>query len=148
MVRSKLWSCQDALYSIVETAVSPLLARDGLVTLGNPADLMPENVWVSGQVDDWNTDWKVSGLGAKDEDFTFRVSIAVIRLGSEYLEARERVEVLAQAIEDAIAANPTLNGEAMLAKIVSLRLEDTLVDERRRGVGLNIYVNVKTWLTS
>lgn len=148
MVRSKLWVCQDALYAIVEAAVSPILAKDGLVTLGNPAELMPENVWVSGQVDDWNTDWKVSGLRAKDEDFTFRISIAVVRLGSEYLEARQRVEEIAQEIEDAISADPTLSGHAMLAKIVSFRLEDSLVDERRRGVGLNMYVNVRTWLTS
>lgn len=148
MVRSKLWDCQDALYTVVETAVTPLLGRDGLVTLGNPPELLAENVWVSGQVDDWSTDWKVSGLGSKDEDFTLRVSIAVIRLGSEYLEARARVEEIAQEIEDAISANPTLSGNAMLAKIATFRLEDTLVDERRRGVGLNIYVNVRTWLSS
>lgn len=146
MVRSKLWDCQDALYALVNNAVN--LGKHGQVTLGNPAEFMPENVWVSGQVDDWNTDWKVSGLGAKDEDFVLRVSIAIIGLSTDYREARQRVEELAKDIEDAISADPTLGGLAQLAKITSFRLEDTMVDERHRGVGLNIYVSVRTWLNS
>lgn len=146
MVRSKLWDCQDALYALVNNAVS--LGKHGQVTLGNPPELMPENIWVSGQVDDWNTDWKVSGLGAKDEDFVLRISIAVIGLSADYLEARQRVEELGQDIEDAISADPTLGGLAQLAKITSFRLEDTMVDERHRGVGLNMYVSVRTWLNS
>lgn len=146
MVRTKLWDCQDALYALVDAAVT--LDRDGQVTLGNPATLSPENVWVSGQVDDWNTDWKVSGLGSKDEDFVLRVSVAVIRLGSDYLGARQRLQEIGQDIEDAIAADPTLGGAAQLAKITSFRLEDSMVDERRRGVGLNFFVSIRTWLDS
>lgn len=145
---SKLWDAQDALYALVSDAVT-LHPREGQVTLGNPiGDLLPENVWVSGQVDDWTTDYRVSGLGAKDETFTLRVSIAVIRLGTEYLTARDRVNEIAQTIEQALHANPTLSNTVMLAKISSFRLEDTLVDERRRGVGLNIYVTCQAWLNS
>lgn len=145
---SKLWEAQDALFSIVQSAVS-VHPREGQVTLGNPTgDPLPENVWVSGQVDDWNTDYRVSGLGAKDETFVLRVSVVVIRLGTEYIKARQRVEELSQSIEQAIHAHPTLQDTVMLAKITSFRLEDSLVDERRRGVGLNIYVTCQAWLSS
>lgn len=148
MVKSKLWDAQQALYALVAAAVT-LHPREGQVTLGNPiGDLLAENVWVSGQVDDWNTDYRVSGVKAKDETFTLRVSIAVIRLGHEYLTARDRVKEIAQDIEDAIAADTTLGGVAQLAQISNMKLEDSIMDERRRGVGLNIYVSVRTWLNS
>lgn len=150
MVKSKLWDVQDALYSIIAAAVGPTLhPREGQVTLGNPTgDLMPENVWVSGQVDDWTTDHRVSGLGAKDETFVLKVSVAVVRLGTEYLKARQRAQEIAQDVEDAIAANPKLNNTCELAKITSFRLEDSLVDERRRGVGITLFVTCRTWCNS
>lgn len=146
MVRSKLWDAQEALFHLVDDRLK--LGKDGQVTFGNPTELLPENVWISGEVDDWNTDWRVSGLAAKDESFTLRISIAVIRLGTDYQVARERVRELGREVEDAISADPTLSGIVMLAKISSFRLEDTLVDDRRRGVGLNIYVSCQAWLNS
>lgn len=146
MVRSKLWAAQDALFSIVENAVT--LGRDGQITLGSPLELMAENVWVSGEVDDWQTNYRVSGLGSKDEEFTLRVSIACAHLGTDYRDTRLRVEALGQEIEDAIAADHTLAGTCELAVVSSFRLEDSLMGDRTRGVGLNIYVRCTTWLTS
>lgn len=146
MVRSRLWDAQEALYHLIDDTLK--LGKDGQVSFGNPIELLPENVWVSGEVDDWNTDWRVSGLAAKDENFTLRISIAVIRLGTDYQSTRDRVRELGREIEDAISVDPTLGGTVMLAKIASFRLEDTLVDDRRRGVGLNIYVNCQAWLNS
>lgn len=146
MVRSKLWAAQDALYDVVSDAVK--LGRDGQVVLGSPLELMTENVWVSGEVDEWTSDWRVSGLQAKDESFTLRVSIAVKDLGTEYRPTRQRVQQIGQQVEDAIIANPTLNGICELAKVTSFRLEDALMEDRERGVGLNIYVTCQTWLDS
>lgn len=147
MVKSKLWDAQEALYNLVAGAVT-LHPRESQVTIGNPTDLVVENVWVSGQVDDWNMDHRVSGLGSKDEEFTLRVSIAVKNLGPDYLPARNRVREIAQDVEDAIAGNPHLGGIAELAKITSMKLEDTMLDERHRAVGISLFVSVRTWLTS
>lgn len=146
MVRSKLWAAQDALYALVADTVH--LGRDGQVTLGAPLELLDENVWVSGEVDDWNTDWQVSGLQAKDETFTLRVSIVVQHLGTDYLPSRQRVQEIGELVEQAIAADHTLGGVCELARIASFRLEDTLMGDNKRGVGLSIFVNCRTWLNS
>lgn len=147
MVRSKLWAAQDALYDIVRDAVR--LGKDGRLTLGTPVDFeAPEMVWVSGEVDNWSTDYQVSGLGAKDETFTLRVGIACAHLGTDYRQTRLRVEQIGTQVEDALAGEPTLRGVCELARVASFRLEDTLMTDRTRGVGLVIYVECRTWLTS
>jgi hypothetical protein len=143
MVRSKLWAAQDALYALLQAEAG--LARTQL-TLGTPSDFQDENVWISGEVDNWTAIYAVTGLRAKDEQFTLRVGIVVQRLGNAYATPRDRAKELGQIVEDVIGANHTLSGTVELANITSARLEETMMDERRRAVGLSINVTCRAWL--
>lgn len=145
MVRSKLWAAQDALYALLKA--EPQFGRAQL-TLGTPADFQDENVWISGEVDDWTAEYAVTGLRAKDERFTLRVGIVVQRLGTTYTVPRDRVKELGQIVEDVVASNHTLNNNVELAQIMSSRLEETMMDERRRAVGMTLNVVCRAWLDS
>lgn len=145
MVRSKFWGAQDALYNLLKN--SPALA-DSQVTYGSPLRLEDENIWVHGATDDWASSYQVSGLRAKDERFTLRVSIAVVRLGDDYLKPRDRVRALGEAVEDLIAGDRTLGGTCELAYIERVALEDSMTDERHRAVGMTLFVACRAWLNS
>lgn len=145
MVRSKVWAAQEALYDLL--AAAPEFAGVH-VTYGAPTKEQPENLWVHGQVDDWNAAYRVSGTYAKDETFTLKVSVAVVRLGGDYLPARERVRELSAVVEDLIAADMTLGGTCELATIERAQLEDAMIDERRRAVGITVFVKCRAWLDS
>lgn len=145
MVRSKLWAAQDALYAL-------LAASNGLsaatVTLGRPTADEGDQVWVNGEVDVWSSDYQLSGLGAKNETFILQVRIRVVRVGTTYTTVRDVARDYGRAVEDVIAANPTLSSTVMLANIANVRLEDALVDERTRGVALVLDVSCQAWLDS
>lgn len=142
---SKVWDAQDALYDALVASGS---FTDAQLTFGTPTRDQPVMVWVHGQVDDWAMQYRVSGALAKDEQFTLRVSIAVTRLGVDYRPAREEVRALAQAVEDVVAADVTLGGVVELAVIERGQLEDSLVDDRHRGVGITLFVRCRAWLNS
>lgn len=145
MVRSKLWDAQDELYALLDAAS----ALNGVqVTLGRPTKEDTDSVWVSGEVSDWLAEYQVSGLAAKDETFSLRVGILCVRLGTEYVKVRNAVKALGEAVEDVVAANPTLGGTVMLAQIRNARVEETLTDERHRAVQLSIDVECRAWLDS
>lgn len=145
MVRSRLWDAQTALYDLIKA--SPDLSGVQ-VTYGSPLRMEPENLWIGGQVDEWSARYEVSGLGAKDETFTLRVSIAVVRLGDDYLKPRDRVRQLGEVVEDLIAANRRLSNTVELATIERVQLEDAMTDERHRGVGMTMFVSCRAWLNS
>lgn len=143
MVRSAVWGAQDALYAL-------LAAQSGFtgvqVGLGRPAQDQDENVWVSGELTVWDSEYRVSGLGAKDETFTLQVSVLVTRLGGDYSKTRNRVRDLGQIVEDVIAANPTLSGTVELAQFTGGRVSESMVDERRRAVIMTMDVDCRAWL--
>lgn len=145
MVRSKLWAAQDALYDLLKADGDLAPAQ---VTLGRPTKEETDSVWVSGEVSDWLAEYQVSGLAAKDETFALRVGILCVRLGTEYVKCRDAVKALGEAVEDVIAANPTLSDTVMLAQIRNARVEETLTDERHRAVQLTIDVECRAWLDS
>lgn len=146
-VFTKLWEAQDALFNVLRDSLK--LGKYGQVTMGAPVgDLMDDNVWLIGEVDDWNMSYQVSGLAAKDETFTFRVAVACIVTTNDYAPPRDRVQVICRAIENAVAADHTLGGVAELASITSGRVEDSLIGDGKRGVGVVLTVSVRTWLTS
>jgi hypothetical protein len=143
MVRSKLWAAQDALFTLLDASAG---LGDASVTLGRPPADEGDQVWVSGEVDLWSAEYAVSGLGAKDESFTLQVRIRVNRVGTTYTTVRDVARDYGRAVEDVIAANPTLSGTVMLANISNVRLEDALLDERTRGCALVIDVACRAWL--
>lgn len=145
MVRSKLWATQEALATMIQA--SPSIGTL-LVKVGTPVDYGPENVYVASEVNEWNASYAVSGVRAKDETFVLRVGILVTRLGTEFLPARDRVKALGEIVEDVIAADRTLSGNVELAVIERAELDDMMLDERRRGVLLTIYVRCRAWLNT
>lgn len=149
MVSSKLWDVQDALYDLLVYTMQedPATARVR-VTLGTPLKMTDEDVWVSGEVQDWTQNYIVSGLAAKEETFTLRICIAVQRLGLDYVPIRDRARYIGTRIENAIHNDPTLSGNALLARVASPILEEALVGEKKRAVGLNFDVEVMAHLTA
>lgn len=136
-MRSQVWQAQEALYAALNSATWPGSVQ---VDLGTPANMERDSVWVSGEVDDWAAEYRTSGLAAKDEQFALRVHALSKRLGN-YLDARDRVKALGEVVEDAVAADHTLDGTVMLATIERSQLEDSLgEDGRTRMVLLTLWV--------
>lgn len=137
-MRSQLFDAQDALYSLLQAATWPGRVS---TSLGTPATFETDHVWVSGEVDDWSAEYRVSGLAAKDEAFTIRVHCFTKRLGT-YLDARQRVQALGEVVEDTITSNYTLSGTVMLATIGRQQLEESQnEDGRGRQVLLTFFVD-------
>jgi hypothetical protein len=145
-VNSKLFDTQDAL----ETLLSGSTDLTGVpVHLGTPLKLsdLKEVVWVSGEVDDWNQVYAVSGLQATDETFVIRVH-ALVTVTGKFVDGRNRIKALVQAIEDVVAANRQLSGNVELAKVTNIALEEARLDERRHQVLATVYVNCRANLVA
>lgn len=145
-MRSVLWDAQDALLATIRAATFP--DRHITTSLGRPATLETDAVWVGGEVDTWNSQYRVSGLVAKDEEFTLRVYVYAVKLGG-YEDARNRVRALSEVVEDALAADPTLGGTVMLATIERGGMAEAIMDDgRRRQVLLTLYVNCSAFVSA
>lgn len=143
-MRSQIWAAQDALYQALRDATWPGSVQ---VDLATPPNMERDSVWVSGEVDDWNAEYRTSGLAAKDENFAMRVHILSKRLGN-YTDARNRVKALGEVVEDVIGADHTLDGTVMLATIDRSQLEDSLgEDGRTRLVLLTLWVRCRAHVT-
>lgn len=139
-MRSQIWAAQDALYTALTGATWPGSVQ---VDLATPANMERDSVWVSGEVDDWAAEYRTSGLAAKDENFALRVHVLSKRLGN-YTDARDRVKVLGEVVEDTVDADHTLAGTVMLATIERSQLEDSLgEDGRTRMVLLTLWVRCR-----
>lgn len=145
-MRSSLWDAQDALYAALVAATWP--DRHVQLSLGRPANLERDAVWVSGEVDNWTAQHRVSGLVAKDEEFTLRVYVYAVRLGT-YEDARDRVKALAEVVEDTVYASQTLDDTVMLATVDRGGMAEAIMDDgRRRQVLLTLYVNCSAFITA
>ena len=149
MVSSKLWASQDALLNLITTTLAADPDTDKVaVELGTPTQVKDEHVWISGEVNDWDQSYTVSGLRQKDERYSIRICIAVQRLGLNYAAVRDRAKAIGDLIEDAIHDDYTLGGVVMLSQIKPASLEEALVGDKKRAVGLNIDVEIQATLTT
>lgn len=149
MVHSAVWSVQDALLDVITTALHADPETSKLrVSLGVPPKPGKEEVWISGEINEWSQSYPYSGLTAKEEQFSLRIAIISTRLGLDYVGNRDRVALIGRIIEDAIHADPTLGGACELVKVGSAMLEEAILGERERAVGLNLDVDVRTHLTA
>lgn len=137
---SKAYAAQDALKALIATALPTVQ-----VSLGTPARMPEEAVWVSGEIDDWAQAYAVSGLQASDETFTLRVHCLTTWTG-DYAGMRARIKTLSDSIETAVKAAPTLSGAVELIRPDSFVLEEALVDDRRRQGLLTIFFACRAWL--
>lgn len=147
-MRSKLWAAQDALTTLLQAAPALSGVEVQCGTPLNPLDLKADNVFVASEIAEWTASYAVSGIAAKDESFVLRVNCLAIRLGSEYIAARDRAKALGEAVEDVIAANRTLSGNVEMAVIERAEIDDAMWDERRRGVQLRLFVRCRAWLNT
>ncbi|CAB4218386.1 hypothetical protein UFOVP1608_25 [uncultured Caudovirales phage] len=145
-MNSNLFATQDAF----KTLLSASTDLTGVpIHLGTPLKIsdLKEVVWVSGEVEDWVQEYRVSGLQATDETFVIRVHCLVTVTGN-YVAARDRAKTLLQAVEDVVASNRTLSGTVVLAKVTNLALEEARADERRHQVLATLYVNCRANLVA
>lgn len=131
--RTRVWDAQDALLTALQAQAWPTGVTP---TLGTPARMEADSVWVSGEVEAWNAEYRVSGLRQKDETFTLRIHCLATRLGGDFTTLRDRLESFGALVEDAVDGNPTLSSTVMLATIVSQQVEETILDDGRRRQGL------------
>lgn len=149
MVSSAIWAAQDGLLATITAALAAETATAKVpVELGTPLTVKPEHIWISGEVQDWNQEYTVSGLRQKDENFTLRICIAVQHLGLSYIKVRDRAKELGDIIENSIHADYTLGGAVMLSKTRGAVLEEALVGDKTRAVGLNIDVDIMATITA
>lgn len=145
-MNSNIYDAQDALKTLITNA--PALA--GVTkSLGTPLKLetLKEVVWVSGEVSEWNQDYRVSGLQAKDETFQLRVHCLVTKTG-DFKAARDRAKSFATAVEDVVAANHTLSGTVELAQVRSGAIEEARLDDTKHQVLITVYINCRAWLSA
>lgn len=131
--RTQAWAAQDALLTALQAQSWPVGVNP---TLGTPARMESDSVWVSGEVEAWNAEYRVSGLRQKDETFTLRIHCLATRLGGDYASLRARLEEFGGIVEDAVEADHTLDGTVMLATITSQQVEETILEDGRRRQGL------------
>lgn len=147
-MNSTVWDAQQKLFDLLYS--DPTLAAQKIsVTLGTPTNVEREHVWVASEVDDWQQRYAVSGLAAKDEEFTLRVHVLVDMTTNIFADARDRVRVLGTRVEEVVKTHNTLDDIVMLATIERAVLEDAYNDmERRRGVILTMLVRCRAHWTA
>jgi len=139
-----VWSAQDALL----TLLTGLPSTEGFaVTMGWPLRLEDRHVWVSGDVEASEQIYAISGLGGKDERVRIRVVVMVTDRTDDYLVPRDAVKVVSDAIEDAIAADPTLTGTCELAEVTAVEVDEAVTSEQplTRSVVAALTVTVRAW---
>lgn len=131
-----IWDAQDALVAILRKSLTGGVP----VTLGSPADKENTHVWVSGDVDTWEKNYRVSNLSVHDETFTLQVECFVSRATPDYGTVRSRVRTLLDEVEKAINSNPTLNGVVSMAVIDRTTMDEGLTDNKERAIGSTVFV--------
>lgn len=143
-MHSRLWEAQDALYAMLRAVT--FADRDVTVSLGRPATMDVNAVWVDGGVDTWDAAYRVSGLAAKEEEFTLKVNVYAVALG-DYVDARNRVKAMGDEVEAAVVADYTLDGSVMLATISRGGMAEGIMDDgRRRQCLLTLYVKCSAYM--
>lgn len=132
-MRTQVWDAQDGLLALLKEQPWP---NDVKPVLGIPGRLERDCVWISGEVDEWQAEYRVSGLQAKDERFTLRVHVLATRLGGDFDAIRPAVQTYGELVERAIGQDFTLGGAVMLATISGQQLEEAMLDDGRRRQAL------------
>ncbi|MGH2663686.1 MAG: hypothetical protein ACRDH8_12970 [Actinomycetota bacterium] len=129
-----------------------LQGRPGLagvrLDLGDPgAHLLREHVWIT-EEPGGTQEWMVPGAGkaTRQETFDLQVRVFVERSGADPTGARARAQVLAEEIELAIRADPTLLGAVWDAHVSQMR-RDGGATESTRGFTATLLVTCRAFLS-
>jgi hypothetical protein len=140
-MRSSVYDAQSALVGLLEGIPAASTAN---ISLGHPARMGRREIWVGGDAEDWGVTYRQSGLAARDEEYVLRIHAFVMLTGADYTKVRDEVRTYTDAIEDALAANPTLGGAVMLATVTDPSLDEGIgQDGRSRMVLETLGVRIK-----
>lgn len=125
---SKVYTAQNRLYDALKA--SPALSGVR-VSLGYPVKMGKEEVWIGGEVEGWQFEYRTSGLTSRDEEFTLRVNCYVSKTATTFKTARDRVQAISDAVEQVIQGDPTLGGEVLLMTVQNATLDEGVSSDGR-----------------
>lgn len=141
-MRTAVWAAQDGLLAALRRQPWP---EPLTPVLGMPTKLDRDQVWIAGEIEEWDRTHVVSGLGQADETFALRVYVLLTSIGT-YERGRERVGKLAGLVEAAMADH-TWDGTVAFARIESQELQQSVTDDgRRTQLLLGFLIRVDAWL--
>jgi hypothetical protein len=137
MFRLLVDSVQAALAGAIASRLAGLGVPSGIgYPVGGPKE---EHVWVAADFD-VALPRRTSGGFSRDEDGTVKVRILVTKTTDDPLDPLARALVLEAAVEDAVGADPTLEGLMLEAKVASVQGEEAIAEDRRRQYGITVTV--------
>lgn len=138
-MHTKLPAFQDAL----STVLTPAVTLADAVSLGWPkGGLLPKHVFITGKAE-MEVSSSTSGFGSRDEDLKTEIRVWVELATDDYADVRDKVFAIADQIDDAIEADPTLGGVVRFAMITGMRLEEG-AENSKRFAGLILTVSADT----
>lgn len=127
-MRSAIPAFQDALKTVVRASI-PAAVR---VTLGYPTGTLEDlDVVLPGETT-VEVDAGVSGMRQRDETLRTEVRCWAELITDDYLEARDAALALSNAVDDGVAADPTLGGVVESAHVSEIRMQEGMTDNTRQ----------------
>lgn len=145
MTTTAVYDAQDALLALVKGLDS---VGGWKVDLGfPPGAVQTKHIWVDGNLADNEQMFGLSGLAAKDENFTLRVHIVATAKANTYDVPRDRVKTITDELGDAISADFRLGDVVELAQVTGVELDEGIPDDASRQVMATVAVACRAWLT-
>lgn len=144
MTTSGVAAFEDALLAALQ-ADATLGAIAGPPQLFEPSDPKDEHVWIAEEMDETQDVHTTGNVPTRQEDFTSRVVVLVVKTGNDFKAVRDRGVVLVAAVENVIRANFTMTGTAFFADVVGIRRGSGTWD-KRRGVLHDVSIRVRTYI--
>lgn len=112
------------------------------VSLGYPAGGVqaPAHIIIEGGVQ-ITLPYVISGGALRDENTALQVQCIVTVTTDQYTVARDAALVLAGYVEDAVTADPTLNGLVAYAGVTAIELRESVPDESTRQVSARLTIS-------
>lgn len=141
-MQTTVYAAQTALLGLLNGI--PELS-DATIQLGHPARFGKRDVWIGGDVEDWQLEYRQSGLVARDEFYTLRINVLVVLTGTNnYVKTRDAVKAYTDKIEEALGDDPTLGGAVLLATVTGATLDEGIgQDGRSRMVLETLAVRIR-----
>jgi hypothetical protein len=129
-----------AVQAAIGLAVAAALPAGVACSVGYPVGgLADEQVWVSGDFDAQTT-WEVSGQRMRGETAPLEVRISVTQSTEAFADPQARCLELEACVEDAIAADPTLDGLVDECSVTEVKGQEAIPSETSRAYGVVVTV--------
>lgn len=142
--RATFAAVQDAVAAAVAAALPQGVPCDVGYPPGGP---QADHVWVSAEAE-CQLDVAEATARQRLERGTVTVHVLCTRIARDCGVARDAALTLAAAAEGAIASDPTLGGLVWLARVVSVKGEEAVLDDRQRQYGVTLTVAYEVMATT